>query len=214
MKNYVICGSSRAGKTTLVRKINQQSSNVQGFIFEGLFPAYLSRFFLNSKAQTNLETYFSHPRNISEHKHKTIIPKNFINPNSLVFSDEPFLKQIEKIFNRETERLGYTSWAIADLHAEFYYKDIIQKMESVCFIAPIRDPRESIAAALYWRTFPEETKARNNWFYVKLMNWLISAAIIKRLNKRYPQKTFVFDIGKKANSLTATAWMQYLRKLD
>ena len=75
-KAIIICGSSRAGKTTLAKLACAYSNSHKGLIFEGLFPAYLSRLSYAFKRYNSklFNEYLERPRFIDEKKSKTTTP--------------------------------------------------------------------------------------------------------------------------------------------
>lgn len=188
-KAIIICGSSRAGKTTLAKLTNLHSQSHKGLVFEGLFPAYLSRlsYVLKRVHPMLFKEYMERPRYIDEKKSKTLTPQEQL-------EDCNFSKSVhflDSIYNSFGE-----SWAIADLHAELYYKELLRASSDVHFCVAIRDPRECVCAGLYWLDFPNAIKNRKLWFYKNLFSWILSAHVAKVIQSKYPANITIVNLNK------------------
>ena len=86
-KNIIICGTSRTGKSTLAKLARKHSQIYEGYVFEGLFPAYLSRLSYNFKTLhlSLFKEYLSRPRFIDEQKTLTLSPHQQIRIDFPVF---------------------------------------------------------------------------------------------------------------------------------
>lgn len=187
-KAVIFCGSSRAGKTTLARLSHVHSVNYNGLIFEGLFPAYLSRYsYMFGKYHRGLfDEYMERPRFIDEVKSKTTTPKDELG-GDFKYKDS-FLSSLNNAFGDK--------WAVADLHAELYYKALLRSIPDVHFCLVVRDPRDCVCAGLYWQNFPKAIEARKSWFYKKLFSWILSAHIANKIKKTYPDNITIVNFNQ------------------
>ncbi len=192
----IICGSSRSGKTTLAKLTNKYSKNNKGLIFEGLFPAYLSRLSYTFKAfhKGLFEEYIDRPRFIDEKKSKTISPKTQLGEVSYD-QESLFIGSLYKSFGKE--------WVIADLHAELYYKSILSNCPNTHFCMIIRDPRDCVCAGLYWQDFPNAHKNRKRWFYKYLFSWLLSSEISNRIHNEHKNNITTINFNNIRTDKTA-----------
>ncbi|PCJ99937.1 MAG: hypothetical protein COA45_03750 [Zetaproteobacteria bacterium] len=185
----IFCGTSRAGKTTLAKLMHAHSDTHNGLIFEGLFPAYLSRFsYLMKDAHSGLfNEYVERPRYIDEAKSKTLAPIEQFEMRSR--SDQnSFLGRVHHAFGAR--------WAIADLHAELYYKQLLRAWPDIHLCVVIRDPRDCVCAGLYWQDFPNARKDRKSGFYKRLFSWILSAHIADRIQKEHPDNITVINFNQ------------------
>lgn len=192
----IICGSSRAGKTTLAKLAHKHSESHKGLIFEGLFPAYFSRlsYVIPQKHKALFREYMQRPRFVDEGKSKTLTPSD-----QLEFTSE----DIEKKFkNNLPTALGNSfgeNWIIADLHAELYYKKLINAWPDVHFCIPIRDPRDCVCAGLYWQDYPNAKSNRKQHFYKCLFSWMLSAHMAHQIEKKHPNQITILNFNQIKN---------------
>jgi len=187
-KVVIFCGSSRAGKTTLAKLSHDHSKIYKGLIFEGLFPAYLSRFsYMFGKYHKGLfSEYMTRARFIDESKSKTTTPKEQLGKVGKYKGS--FLSSLDNAFGDK--------WAIADLHAELYYKALLRSNPDIHFCLVIRDPRDCVCAGLYWQDLPKAIEVRKSWFYKKLFSWILSAHMAQKIKKTYPDNITVVNFNQ------------------
>lgn len=185
----IFCGTSRAGKTTLANLMYAHSETHKGFIFEGLFPAYLSRIsYIARKSHPHLfQEYLHRARFIDEQKSKTLTPADQFEAEGYV-SQETFLASIHHAFGAR--------WAIADLHAELYYKPLLHALPELHFCVVIRDPRDCVCAGLYWQDFPNAHKNRKSWFYKRLFSWVLATHIADKIQKERPDNITIINFNQ------------------
>lgn len=188
-KTIILCGSSRAGKSTLAKLARKYSRRHKGLMFEGLFPAYLSRYsyFLRSKHKGLFLEYMERPRFIDENKSKTITPAEDLGLRNYIY-DTSLLSSLKSNFGDE--------WIIADLHAELYYKKLLRSMPDLHFIVVLRDPRDCVCAALYWQDYPDCAHNRKSMFYKALYSWILSYEIAKRIKQKHPDNITIINSNK------------------
>ncbi len=196
-KNIIICGPSRAGKTTLAKLANAHSKGHKGLIFEGLFPAYFSRLSYIFKNHHNklFNEYMIRPRFIDEEKSKTITPAQQLNCDKFIYKGS-FLASLNNAFG--------DNWIIADLHAELYYKTLLRSWPDIHFCVVIRDPRECVCAGIYWQNneqnFPNAHKYRKKLLYKKLFSWILSVHTAKKIQKDYPDNITIINFNQVKNN--------------
>ncbi len=202
-KAVIFCGSSRAGKTTLAKLARAHSSHYKGLIFEGLFPAYLSRFsYMFGKYHKGLfDEYLTRPRFIDESKSQTITPKEQLGQGSDYRYKGSFLSSLDSAFGDK--------WALADLHAELYYKPLLRAMPDIVFCLVVRDPRDCVCAGLYWQDFPKAVKGRKSWFYKKLFSWILSAHMADKINKSHPENIVIVNFNQLVSDRVAPDFLQF-----
>ncbi len=197
----VICGSARSGKTTLLNLLRTNDPHRLVMPFEGLFPQFLGRWSLHFPKMHYFlaNEYLSRRRFINEQKSKSISPNEFLNRTyneeaPCAFKRNHLLQIINSIFYNAAHRRNRASWSIADLHAEIYYKRIRSRIPNILMLFVIRNPIESICASLYWQSFPKAINNKNKWFNIKLMQWILSAHIARRLKTQYPNDILVTEL--------------------
>ena len=195
-QTIIICGSSRAGKTTLAKLTCKYSNSHNGLIFEGLFPAYLSRlsYVLKRYHPKLFDEYLERPRFIDEGKSKTLAPIEQLDERDYSYKGS-FMSSLHYAFGE--------NWVIADLHAELYYKALLRALPNIYFCVVIRDPRDCVCAGLYWQDYPNARKNRKSWFYKRLFSWILSAHIAEEIKQNHPENISVINFNQIKNNETA-----------
>jgi hypothetical protein len=194
--NIIICGTSRTGKSTLAKIIQKHSQIYEGYVFEGLFPAYLSRLSYNFKALHLFlfKEYITRPRFVNEQKTKTLSPDQQIEICFPVFQKD-FLSSVKHAFG--------LWWVIADLHAELYYKQLLKAWPEIHFCFISRDPRECVAASLYWENFPDVCKRKQKVFYKSLFSWVLAEHVATRIKELHPENITIINSNDLRNGQLA-----------
>ncbi len=148
-------------------------------IFEGLFPAYISRLsYVFKKMHPMLfREYMGRPRFIDEKKLESFKPNGQLK-NEKYGEGKDFLGSVYRTFGEK--------WIIADLHAELYYKALLRAWPDIHFCVVIRDPRDCVCAGLYWQDFPKTCQNRTAWFYKNLFSWMLSVHVAQHIQTNYP----------------------------
>lgn len=97
-------------------------------------------------------------------------------------------------------------WVAPDLHAEFVFADLAASSSDVALVTVLRDPREAIAAALYWRTFPDRASGGRRILRSRLLHWCLSADVAARLHTAFPVQAFVQRLRSRDRGLDGAAW--------
>ena len=95
--------------------------------------------------------------------------------------------------DRFAEENGGETWAAFDLHPEFRYPRFRRLLPEVRLFVMTRDPREAIAAALFWRGDPDGM--RDAQFKHRLILWCLSLQTGRRLSRRWPSHVHVGDFS-------------------
>ena len=91
---------------------------------------------------------------------------------------------------------GRRAWAVADLHAEFVFHRLARSLPRLRLGVVLRDPIESLAAALYWRSYPEGH--RDAWRLLRygLVLWCLSAESALRLARLAPERVTMLRFNR------------------
>jgi len=87
-----------------------------------------------------------------------------------------------------------TSWATFDLHPEFAYVRLRRLIPGLKLAGIFRDPREAIAAVLYWRRPGETFGHTRREFRRALMLWGMAAAAVLAHKERWPEDVCVITL--------------------
>lgn len=212
-KAIIICGSSRAGKTTLAKCTFAHGVKNKGLLFEGLFPAYFSRlsYVFKSLHPMLFREYMQRPRYIDESKSKILTPAEQLKTDGKECKGD-FLQSLRQVFGE--------NWVIADLHAEMYYKTLLRAWPDIHFCLVIRDPRDCVCAGIHWLDFPQPCKNRKEIFYKQLFGWILSAHVGARIRRKHPDHITIINSNRmKENEELETllglegAWRDSLPKI-
>lgn len=188
-KAIIICGSSRAGKTTLAKCTFAHGARSRGLLFEGLFPAYFSRlcYVFKNLHPMLFREYMQRPRYIDEKKSKILTPAEQLKTDGKECKGD-FLQSLRQVFGED--------WVIADLHAEMYYKTLLRAWPDVHFCLVIRDPRDCVCAGIHWLDYPQPCKNRKEIFYKQLFGWILSAHVGARIRREHPDHITIINSNR------------------
>jgi len=202
---WLIGGPARNGKTTLINALYNNKGSVIGLPVEGLLLVYLRKWrpLLGRQQKELLTEYLSRPRSIDSMKCNTAKPIDFFktdlnNVLKIVLEDrhEHHIGLIDSALKLFARQNGAITWAACDLHPEFRYKKILQHIEKLNLAVMLRDPRESIAASLYWRDFPQRCINSKSVFYHRLQMWAMSAEISMKCREANVDSIKTFNFNK------------------
>jgi len=209
---WLIGGSGRSGKTTLVNLIDKSNNSIFGFPLELLINVYDNEYVPNFRKNKNqlCNEYINRTRYMDVERK---IKKSLLDLIKSKENKKKFLKIPEYITNSiqlidwimsvYTQDMNCDTWAAFDLHPEFKYEKYSSFIDNLNLLVMIRDPREVIAEIIYWRGEPFSQKHRKRKFYHSLISWCLSIKITTKLIKRYPEKvqTIFFNnlVNRKKN---------------
>ena len=185
---------------------NSQAS-VAGFPVEGLFTVYSRyRILLSRQAREGfVEEYVTRPRYTDALRERAERPERFFKSSvSELRTRLPDrvrhpLAIIAWALDCFAEENGRASWAAFDLHPEFRFQHFRRHIPGVKLAVMVRDPREAIAAALFWRGEPGSQRARDVRFKHCLIMYCLGIQTGRSLVRRWPDDVVIFDF----NALTS-----------
>jgi hypothetical protein len=124
------------------------------------------------------DEYMTRPRFIDEAKETALVPETALGEQD--FKGD-FLSSVGAALGQNC--------VIADLNAELYYKPLLKAWPDAQFCFVMRDPRDCIAAGLYWQDFPNAKHNRKAWFYKRLYSWVLSSTLALRIEKQSPNRS-------------------------
>jgi len=206
----LIGGTGRTGKTLLTIALKDGPGQIAGFPLEGVFHTYLKRrfpFFMGQRPRLAWE-YINRPRYMDAARTHVERPSKYLGPQtytaiaSLPQKIGHQIKLIGWILDRFAEAGGRQSWAAFDLHPEFRYAAYRRHICGLRLAVMRRDPRATIAANLFWRSYPDAPPDRRKRFLNALFLLNLSDAVTERLARKYPGSVvrFSFDALVKGDS--------------
>lgn len=196
----LIAGPARCGKSTLAASLVETNDSHAVLTVDALFPAFYS-----SKALQSLDErirfvsdYLRRPRFIDPNRTKVRSPADDIGDRIETVVEETVKKDasapvslIGAALDSWAENIGKSAWIAPDLHAEIYFKELIKLLPNLRMIVLLRDPREAVAASLYWRTYPKRVVGGWRMMLHKLLLWCLSADVGCRLSHAMPDRVGV-----------------------
>ncbi len=202
MKNFIVGGPSRNGKTTLVNVVNRQKGDIAGLPVEGQLERFYCRFypFFNSNKRAVIEDYALLPRYTDEKRLEKHSPAEFIStPLDLLCSEisgkAHHIGLIFDFLSTFARDNGASSWIVCDLHPERFFEFYKQHCPELHLIIMMRDPRESLCANLYWRTYPERRKYPKPLIEYYTLLWAFSARNYVYWKTKYPDDVSIFSFN-------------------
>ena len=198
---WLVGGPGRCGKTYLVETLWEQKSRVAGFPLEGLFTVYARRWFLLTRRMREelVEEYVTRPRYTDVDRKVPVQPTRYFKSSpdelraALPDNRRHPVEIVGWILDRFAKENECSSWASFDLHPEFRYASFRRKISGVKLAMMVRDAREAISAALYWRGDPGHGKSRDARFKHSLILFCLSVQTGRILARRWPQDVHIFD---------------------
>ncbi len=205
---WIIGGSGRSGKTTLVNLIEESNNQTIGFPLELLINVYDEEYtpnFVKNK-QYLCEEYISRTRylDVERKERKSLLDLIKSEKNKKKFQNVPksvsnSIQLIDWIITTYANVMNCENWAAFDLHPEFKYEKYNQFINNLNMVIMIRDPREVIAEIMFWRGKPVNKNLRKRKFYHSFISWLLSIKTSIRLIKKYPDRVKVIFFNKLVN---------------
>jgi len=199
VSGVLIAGPARCGKSTLVQNISNES-NFSILSVDTLLPAFrkivLPKTIKGRKKF--LDDYFARPRYMDPAKQVVRCPANDIGDYL-----EDVVAKVEHINSSAATNMiiaaldswaseaNKGAWIAPDLHAEIYFDEFSRENINLRMIVLLRDPREAIAASLYWRTYPQRCTGSRKVFIYRLLLWCLAAHVGHRLQNEMPDRVRV-----------------------
>jgi len=193
--SWLIGGPSRCGKTTLVNVAEKYSSSHVALPVEALFVVFYYRWypFARSCANLILSDYLGRERYTNAERTAAKKPidsfkRDLSETVTTVLersSGSHQLSQIASALDVMAEDQDKKGWVACDLNPEYLYPRMRKRMPGVGLIIMLRDPREAIAAALYWRDWPRGAALREPIFRHRLVVWCLSALTAFQHKKQF-----------------------------
>ena len=192
MKGIIISGQPRSGKSTF-SKIFSNNSKINALIIDLMVIDIIKKkilFYDDSKIV--IKSFLNNIR--YQDSEKKIIRKPI---DDILIEPEEIQQNIQKKYENNLELifsvLNYWNkkkdrkiWVAPDLNAEFYFEKIKQINDiGVLFI--IREPIETIAASLYWRSYPKRIGGIYK-IIEKIIRWKVSLALMNKIAKENPER--------------------------
>ena len=121
---------------------------------------------------------------------------NTVSLGDLVFST------FQKAANEKNKAIAF----FADVHAEFWGTEILEKYQHSVLLVVLREPVSAIAAALYWQSYPSRIKHSKRHFWYRLLLWCASVGVAQNLSKKYPNRVFFEWVWRNKNRDRSYIW--------
>ena len=196
----LIAGPARCGKSTLAAALGCENSSPAVLTVDALFPVFCSNKPLVSLAERLrfVSDYLKRPRFVDPNRTQVRSPADDIGDRIETIVEETVKKDasapvsiIGAALDCWAENTGKSAWIAPDLHAEIYFKELIKLLPNLRMIVLLRDPREAVAASLYWRTYPQRMVGGWRMMVHKLLLWCLSAEVGCRLSHSMPDRVGV-----------------------
>lgn len=196
---WVIGGPARNGKTALVNALGSIDASVAGLPVEGLLGVYDRR---SGDVAAVVREYLERPRWLDGARSRAARPLDFLDtPIAQVIVTATHgggspLSAIGRALDVFAAEKGRPAWAVADLHAELVFHRLARALPGLRLGVVLRDPRESLAAALYWRSYPERHQDAWRLLRYGLVLWCLSAETAFRLARLTPECVMIFRFNR------------------
>ncbi len=196
----LIAGPARCGKSTLAASLVGKIDSSAILTVDALFPAFHS-----SKALRSLDDrirfvgdYLRRPRFTDPNRETVRCPADDMGDSFEAVVAETVkedtldpVRLIGAALDTWAEKIGEKAWIAPDLHAEIYFESLMRVLPNLRMIVLLRDPRETVAASLYWRTYPDRLAGGWRMMLHKLLLWCLSADVGYRLSQAMPGRVGV-----------------------
>lgn len=200
---WLVGGPGRCGKTHLVLTLSRLRGPVAGFPLEALFTVYCRRrfpFFRRSRAGF-LEEYLTRPRYVDAERAASETPLDYFSSSldqlraAIPDACDHPISLIGWMLDRFAADNGGRTWAAFDLHPELLYPHFRRRLPGLRLAVMVRDPREAVCAALFWRGDPGSGAARDARFKHCLILWCLGVQTGRILARRWPDDVRIFDFN-------------------
>lgn len=192
----VIGGPARCGKTSLANRIAATDSGCFVLGVDALFRAILRKGLVNRLQPAN-ETarHFLTRRRFQDAARKvaespldyTTLDLDTLVAQKTSSQHEHPVRAYARAIDAMAVAAGKTGWVTFDLHPEFAYPRLRTLIPGLKLAIMFRDPREAIAAALYWRRPVETPRHTRREFRRALMLWGMAATAARVHQIRWPE---------------------------
>ncbi len=199
----LIGGAARSGKTALALALQNSAGPIAGFPLEGVFHVYNRRRFPFFKTQRKriLSEYLNRPRYTTSDRVHTESPIDYMGDQvAKISADIPSsithqISLLGWVMDHFCESQQCRSWAVFDLHPEFFFETYKKFIPNLRLAIMHRDPYEAIAAAMFWRSWPEAPPNRRKRFRLMLASWYMSNVVSDSLIQKYPNSVSRFSFN-------------------
>ncbi len=191
----VIGGPARCGKTSLSARIAAADNTCFVLGVDALFRAILRKGIVN-RVQPTAETvrHFLSRRRFQDAARETAESPLDYTPLDLdtlmAQSGGSRREHPVRVYGRTIDAMasaaGNAAWVAFDLHPEFAYRRLRRLVPGLKLAIMFRDPREAIAAALYWRRPDGAPKHTRREFRRALLLWGMAAKAARAHRARWP----------------------------
>lgn len=197
----LIGGTGRTGKTRLAIALMGGSGPVAGFPLEGVFHVYHKRRFpfFSAQRQRIVREYVERPRYVDASRSEVERPSQYLDRDivQLVTTLPAHFDHQVKLIGWTLDQFaighGRTTWAAFDLHPEFRYETYRRLIPGLRLAVMRRNPCATIAANLFWRSYPNPPADRRRRFLNSLFLLCLSNVATKSLEHRYPDSVTDFN---------------------
>lgn len=198
----LIGGPSRNGKTMLTGMIGAAATGYYGMPFELLLNVYMGdRAFSRAGRRRILDDYIGAPRAVTPDRAGALTPADFCDAVGIdALVDEAagqgsVVGGIATILDHISAHNAERGWIGADYHGECDHACLRGRVPGLRLIVAMRDPVESVAASLYWRTYPDRLADDGTETAFRVALWNLAAATGLALAKRLPGEVLILDMN-------------------
>lgn len=189
---WVIGGPSRCGKSSLALALSQSDNDHAVLQVDALLHRNRKRLCSQKETQEFIRKYLERPRYMDAECKIQRTPLDDFESNIETIATEIRKKKIDTQLGAINELLkimakqkNKKNWVALDLHPEFYFEEYKKIIPELKLLVVNRDPKEAIAAYLYWRTYPNRVKSASRLLRYKLFLWCLSQQKTQQLIKKY-----------------------------
>lgn len=202
---WMIGGPARCGKSSLARAVAATRRGPAVLPVDALFPVYLKRRFplFRRNKQKILCDYLLRPRYTVPDRSESARPIDAFRTPIDVVVDAALAERtghhitlFAAALDQLAQEQGRQTWLAVDLHPELQFPVLRRLVPDLRLAVMLRDPREAIAASLYWRTFPERVDRGDRQIRYHLFLWLLSAQIGFAMAEAHPDSVTIIDFNK------------------
>ncbi|MCG8507601.1 MAG: hypothetical protein MI741_00085 [Rhodospirillales bacterium] len=194
---WLIGGPARCGKSALAEALSRRDGSLAVMRVDALLHRYRGDgpFRTDTEARAFLQTYLERPRFMDPQRSETLRPMDDFPAPSAEILDEASpragmdgLGVIAAALDAMARMRGRPGWVALDLHPEVHFRAYADAISELNLAVCVRDPLEAVAAALYWRTYPQRAAQVNRRLGHAAALWRLSVAIALNLREVFPDR--------------------------
>ncbi|MEK9797535.1 MAG: hypothetical protein VW713_12430, partial [Alphaproteobacteria bacterium] len=192
----LIGGPARCGKTTLAQRI---ARNNPGCFAPGV--DILLRAMLRNRLSNRLMPvrdavahYLTRPRFQDAERRVTenVMDYSAADMDTLLAAISESENDAVRAYGRVLDEIaatdGQDSWAVFDVHSELAFHRLQKLISGLHLVCVFRDPREAIAAAIYWQRGTEASAHTRREFRHFAVLWALAAAVTLKFQQTCPDQ--------------------------